>query len=144
MRKVYWKYRVTLIGMILIAAACAGRGEETSPIVASDSGAVAPQQGMQEIMAEDGTLRMKGELRDGKRNGPWSSFFPNGSIRSRAVFVDGLQEGATEVFYDNGMTYYKGQYHRDRPVGEWVFFDPAGTLMKTVRYDSLGTIIEQR
>ena len=100
--------------------------------------------GMQEIMGQDGSLLMKGELQGGKRQGPWASFFPNGMVRSRATYEQGLQVGATEVFHENGSIYYSGQYHLDKPVGEWRFRDPEGNLVKTVLYDSTGTILEQQ
>ena len=86
---------------------------------------------------------MQGDLHEARRNGPWTSYFPDGGIRSKAVYVDGLEEGPTEVFHENGMTYYTGQYHLGKPVGEWLFYDVKGGKVKTVQYDSLGVMVEQ-
>ncbi len=88
--------------------------------------------------------RMEGDLKEAKRNGPWSSFFPNGGIRSKAMYVDGREEGPTEVFHENGMTYYTGQYRAGKPVGEWLFYDAKGLQIRTVRYDSTGVMLEQK
>ena len=87
---------------------------------------------------------MQGEMADGKRVGPWTSFFANGGIRSKAVYVDGLEEGTTEIFHENGMVYYTGQYHLGKPVGEWLFYDTKGGKVRTVHYDSLGTMLDQQ
>jgi len=120
----------------------AGEAGKASAVVA-DSGAVRPlTDGMQEIMGEDGNLRMRGELRGGKRHGPWTSYFPNGIIRSRATYVDGVEQGPTEVYHENGMTYYTGQYHNGTTVGEWIFYDPQGVELERVAYDSTGTLLK--
>jgi hypothetical protein len=112
------------------------------PALVADTTAQPIQDGTQEIHTNDGG-RMLGEVAGGKRNGEWSSYFPNGTIRSRATFVDGVREGPTKVYHENGLLYYSGQYHRDKQVGEWLFFDAQGAQVKVVRYDSLGTLLEQ-
>ena len=90
---------------------------------------------------EDGG-RMEGTLREGARNGTWTSYFADGTIRSRVVYVDGVEEGPTEVFHPNGMPYYTGQYANGRTVGEWVFSDPTGAELKRVQYDSTGVLVK--
>ena len=107
-------------------------GSDTSSLVAADSGkAPAFTDGVQEIMGKDGSLLMRGELKGGKRNGPWTSFFPNGRVRSTANYDRGVQVGATEVFHENGMVYYQGQYHQDKQVGQWRFHDENGSSARS-------------
>jgi hypothetical protein len=140
-------YLFLSVPLVILSAGCGGRSsttpEDTRSIAADSGAAPAFTDGLQEIMGKDGNLLMKGELRGGKRHGPWASFFPNGMVRSRATYEQGLQVGATEVFHENGSIYYTGQYHLDKPVGEWLFHDPEGTLVKTVEYDSAGVILKQ-
>ena len=130
----------------LALGACGGSSDELpTPTMAADSShAPAVTDGMQEVRDKDGKLLMQGMVRDGLRQGEWTSHFPDGSIRSRASFSGGIQEGATEVFHDNGSLYYRGQYHRDKPVGNWLFYDREGVQQRLVRYDSLGNQLEQR
>lgn len=139
---------VTLFIPLVLMTGCIerrGTGSEDVSVVAADSGkAPAFTDGMQEIMGKDGNLLMRGEMRDGKRHGPWNSYFPNGAVRSSATYERGVQVGATEVYHETGAIYYRGQYHADKQVGEWTFHDPEGTLVKTVLYDSLGNILEQK
>lgn len=132
--------------LCLIEACSVACNTTDTPSIATpktDTAAVAPKtteppkDGPQVISTQDGG-RMEGELLDGKREGPWASFFPNGGIRSRITFKGGMEEGPTEVYHDNGMTYYTGQYRAGVTVGEWTFYDPQGKELKRVVYDSLG------
>ena len=97
--------------------------------------------GPQVITTKDGS-RMEGMQRNGKRDGPWASYFENGGIRSRITYVDGVEQGPTEVYHDNGMLYYTGQYTDGKTTGEWVFFDPGGNELKRVQYDSAGVMMK--
>ena len=85
--------------------------------------------------------RMEGMEVQGKREGPWASFYPNGGIRSRSTFVDGAEEGPTEVFHENGMTYYTGEYLHGTPFGHWAFYDALGKELQQVEYDSTGNVV---
>ena len=131
-----------VITTVLASVACGGSGPARN-IALADSTAVAGAKpnGPQVIHTADGG-RMEGEMIDGVRDGLWSAYFANGSIRSRATYVNGAEEGPTEVFHPNGMTYYTGHYKGGKPVGEWTFFDPGGQEVQRVRYDSLGVLLK--
>ena len=95
------------------------------------------KDGIQDIKIPDAG-RMTGLQENGERQGPWTSYFGNGTIRSKTVYSDGKQNGLNEVFHDNGMLFYSGQYRLDLKVGEWKFYDRKGELIKTAQFDSLG------
>ena len=115
---------------------------EPSKSVVADTATPPPvTEGHQVLYLKDGG-RMEGELRAGKRVGPWASYFANGAIRSRSTYADGLEEGPTEVFHENGLTYYSGAYHKGKSAGEWVFYDEQGKEVKRVKYDSLGVMLK--
>lgn len=136
--------RTTLIvtGLLLFGCESAPPPAPPPSVVADTVSTTPILNGPQVIHTKDGG-RMEGELVNGKRIGPWTSFFASGGIRSKAMYVDGLEQGATEIYHENGMVYYTGQYHLGKPVGEWLFYDPKGQKVRTVRYDSLGTMLEQ-
>ena len=116
---------------------------EPSKSVVADTATPPPiTEGHQVLYLKDGG-RMEGELRAGKRVGPWPSYFANVAIRSRSTYADGLEEGPTEVFHENGMTYYSGAYHKGKSAGEWVFYDEQGKEQKRVMYDSLGVMVRE-
>lgn len=85
--------------------------------------------------------RMEGDEINGKREGPWASYFKSGGVWSRSTFVNGVEEGPTEVFHENGMTYYTGYYLHGTPFAEWTFFDLHGKELKRVMYDSMGVVV---
>lgn len=103
-----------------------------------------PTNGPVELHGPDGRSRMVGDMRNGKRHGLWTSYHPNGAVQSRSSYADGVLHGTTVVFHENGQLYYTGDYRHGVQVGEWRFHDEMGTLLKTVRYDSAGAVINDR
>ena len=87
---------------------------------------------------------MRGEKINGKREGGWTSYFPNGNVRSQATFVNGLQQGPTVVYHENGNTFYAGWYKDGKPVKDWTFYDENGNPVKIVRYSEDGILLEER
>lgn len=132
----------TLTTALLLQACGSPEAEVPKADAAPDSTSVAPaQNGPQVIHMQDGG-RMEGELVNGQRTGAWASYFPNGGIRSKANYSQGVEVGPTEVFHENGMTYYTGQYNDGTPVGEWIFYDPAGKETQRVVYDAEGNKLQ--
>lgn len=98
--------------------------------------------GHNKVFSPDGDwLKMEGDMKDGKRNGLWTSYTPKGLVKSRSAYRDGLQEGLSSVFRDNGALYYTGQYRNDKQVGRWEFYSEEGNLERTVTYDTSGAVI---
>ncbi len=134
--------KANLLLLALALSACSGPAAAPAEApVAADSTARPATDGPQVIHTADGG-RMEGQLRDGRRDGPWVSYTAQGGVRSRAMYVNGLEEGPTEVFHDNGLTKYTGQYAKGITVGEWVFYDPQGKEVKRVVYDSTGVLLK--
>jgi uncharacterized protein len=99
---------------------------------------------MHEYRDDNGVLMMRGLKINGKREGIWESYFPDGSLRSRSTFIEGLQQGPTIVNQENGNVFYTGTYIDGKPAGDWIFHDEDGRPEKLVRYDDQGQIIEQQ
>ena len=89
-----------------------------------------------------GRRLIEGEMRNGQRNGVWTSYLPNGRVQSRNVYEQGVLHGMTTVFHDNGVLYYSGAQRKGKPFGEWKFYDDQGVLARTVEYDTTGTMIK--
>lgn len=74
---------------------------------------------------------IKGETKNGKREGKWISYFTNGNIQSECFYVDGLSHGSTKVFLENGQLLYEGFYNMGLKSGIWTFIDPkTGAITK--------------
>lgn len=103
----------------------------------------APAANGQQLIPLDDGGRMEGMMKNGTRVGPWASYFPDNTLRSRITYVDGVEEGPTEVNHPNGMPYYVGRYLHGKNFGEWVFYNERGDELKRVTYDSTGVIIDR-
>jgi antitoxin component YwqK of YwqJK toxin-antitoxin module len=139
------KHVTIIVLSAFLFSACSGGndGPEGNTLPSVDTvlqNTPALKEGPQVIHMDDGG-RMVGEMKAGQRTGPWTSYFPEGNVRSTSTYVAGSEEGATQVFHPNGKPYYTGSYMHGKPVGDWVFFDPSGKELKRVLYDSLGTVV---
>ena len=142
----------SLIPLCLLLFACSTDLKPTDPPAIDTPSAPATAAPMEQVPVEDGTettfwpdgtVRMKGMKKDGKREGIWTSYGPTGRVQSRKEFRKGQKEGPAVVFHDNGAIYYSGQYLHDKPTGEWRFHDETGELARTVQYDEQGEILSE-
>ena len=72
-----------------------------------------------------------GNLHANNRDGLWYAYFPDGTVQTKALYVDGKEEGRYTVFYSNGNVRYTGEYSHGRQTGEWRFYNEDGTLSHT-------------
>ncbi len=79
-------------------------------------------------------VRAEGMTADGRREGRWVFYHPNGNIQSECTYVNGLEEGSYRVYREDGRPYYIGQYAAGKQVGTWEFYDPDGNLAGTKEY----------
>lgn len=121
----------------LDSAAAAHRADSTAMAAKEDS----LRDGHHIYRDREGLLLMEGVLQDGRREGLWTSYERDGKVKSRSEYRNGLAHGLTTVFHPNGNLYYSGDNRDGHPVGEWRFFDLSGGLLRTVRYDSTGTML---
>jgi antitoxin component YwqK of YwqJK toxin-antitoxin module len=117
----------------------------TAPTILSDTTLIGNvTDGPVDVRYPDGRSRIKGNMRNGKRHGMWTSFFPDGRPQSFTGYVDGVEHGTKVVYHPSGATYYTGDYVKGQQVGIWRFFDEQGKPSRTITYDSTGTVINDR
>ncbi len=80
---------------------------------------------------ENGAVKMRGGMKDGKRDGLWKSFYENGTQWSESIFTAGIKNGKTTTWYENGNKRYEGFYTNDKESGKWTFWDESGKLVDT-------------
>jgi antitoxin component YwqK of YwqJK toxin-antitoxin module len=83
----------------------------------------------------NGNIKIKGVLKNGKRDGDWSYFYENGRLWSWGEYTDGVRNGASSVYYINGILKLEGNYVNDKKSGVWKFYDKDGKLIKEVNFD---------
>lgn len=93
------------------------------------------ENGEQIYYHKSGAVEMRGNMKDGKRDGLWKSFYENGLPWSETTFKEGKKEGKTTTWYENGKKRYEGSFKNDVESGRWVFWNEDGTLVDTKNYD---------
>ncbi len=88
--------------------------------------------GLYQEFYSNGNIKLKGFLKDGKREGDWSYFYENGKLWSRGEYTKGLRNGISNVYYENGVKKIDGNYVDDVPKGVWTFYNMEGKIIKEV------------
>jgi antitoxin component YwqK of YwqJK toxin-antitoxin module len=75
-----------------------------------------------------GKRESKGDYEQGKRVGAWEFRWPDGRMRARGPFQDGLEHGAWTTFHRGGEKESTGSYARGRRAGKWTFWSADGEI----------------
>lgn len=90
---------------------------------------------------------------EGKKEGEWSYFNADGSVRSKGHFNNNLEQGSWRYFFKNGGTEQIGVYKNGKADGSWKWYYENGNLKREeeylggkeegiyIEYDTLGGII---
>ncbi len=84
---------------------------------------------------ENGKVKFRGMMKNGKRDGLWSSYYENGAKWSETTFAEGKKNGKTTTWYENSQMRYDGFYTNDMESGKWIFWDEKGKQVETKDYD---------
>ena len=80
---------------------------------------------------ENQHVYIDGNVHADNRDGLWYAYYPDGTVQTKAFYVDGKEEGRYTVFYSNGNVRYTGEYLHGRQTGEWRFYNEDGSLSHT-------------
>ena len=83
---------------------------------------------------DTGLVKMEGALKDGKREGQWKAYFPDGRPQSIGYFKNDLREGKALVYWDNGNLRSDGFYKAGKHCGKWKWYDEQGNLLREEDY----------
>jgi len=83
---------------------------------------------------KSGVIEMLGEIKNGKREGVWKSFYETKLPWSETTFEAGKKNGKTTTWYENGKKRYEGFYTNDKESGSWTFWDESGKIVNTKKY----------
>ena len=69
----------------------------------------------------------------GKREGPWEEYFPEGQVKSQGTYRQGLKEGAWVSVWRRGEAFFRseGSYTSGEKDGEHIGYHPDGRTIKT-------------
>jgi antitoxin component YwqK of YwqJK toxin-antitoxin module len=84
---------------------------------------------------KNGVVEMTGQMKDGKRDGVWKSYYTDGSPWSETVFEAGIKNGKTITWFDNEQKRYEGFYKDGKESGKWTFWDERGKQERVKVYN---------
>ena len=56
------------------------------------------------------TGETQGSYKNGKKDGPFVSYYDNGKLKYKGTFKDGKQDGPWVGYHNNGQLYFQGTY----------------------------------
>jgi len=69
---------------------------------------------------KDRYILITGYFKDGKRDGRWLTFYPNGSLKSVVTFVDDVLNGESKNFDTKGKLQSSGDFLNGKKNGQWI------------------------
>ncbi|MBS1976899.1 MAG: hypothetical protein JST46_05985, partial [Bacteroidetes bacterium] len=83
---------------------------------------------------DDGAVSSSGEFVAGKKNGYWSSFNKDGSMRSEITYSDGT--GECREYFPNKKLHIKGPIVDGKRDGKWIYYSNDGKIEGECEYRS--------
>ena len=71
---------------------------------------------------------VRGNFKNGRKEGPWIGYHENGQLRYKGEFKNGEREGPWIGYLKNGQLSYKGVFKNDEPAGPWIGYLKNGQL----------------
>jgi antitoxin component YwqK of YwqJK toxin-antitoxin module len=71
------------------------------------------------LRAGDGTLQL---------HGPSTEWYENKQRKTRGAYLYGKRTGSWSAWHEDGSPWVEAQFDKDRPVGEWTYFDRGGVV----------------
>ena len=76
----------------------------------------------------------EGLIRDGKREGAWTKYFPNGVLLQKQTYKDGVLEGPWLIYYVTGQLRSEKTYKEGKLEGPWLHYSVKGELESVETY----------
>ena len=83
---------------------------------------------------------MKGEYKQGKRNGKWTYFDEKGKLEADTAFLFGYLHGTCTEYYENGNKKSESNYYYSHKTGKWSEWNEEGTVTKEEVFDSVDAV----
>lgn len=86
------------------------------------------REGLWTAWRSDGTLRSRGYYAEGLRHGRWESFSQEGTLLGEVDYVSGSRHGDWRAYADDGQVLEEGQYEENAASGLWVKYYSGGSI----------------
>ncbi|OGF48121.1 MAG: hypothetical protein A2231_09145 [Candidatus Firestonebacteria bacterium RIFOXYA2_FULL_40_8] len=78
--------------------------------------------------------RETGNLKDGKKEGVWSTYYQNDKILAEITYKNGVKDGKYTCYYQRGQKWEEGLYNNGLVEGKWSSWYPDGKLKEECYY----------
>lgn len=102
----------------------------------SDPDTAKPYTGPAYSLFDDGKTETQGFIKDGKLDGEWVEYWPNGKPSSRGTYTASIENGSWQYWWENGQIEAQGALTADVPTGEWQEWSEDGLLLSKGSYVS--------
>lgn len=75
-------------------------------------------------------------LVDGKKHGPWRTFYTTGEPRFELNYVNDEATGAYKCYYTSGKIWHSGIYKNSRFDGLWISYAEDGPILRRMKYEN--------
>jgi hypothetical protein len=93
------------------------------------------EEGIWEYFYPNGQLSMKGSYKNGEYNGKWVFFHEDGSLDQKGSFKNGERYGEWS-WYENNLLHSKCSFKNGKANGIWEFYNEDGSLRSKSLYDN--------
>ena len=86
-------------------------------------------------MNKAGTVQIIGNPKPGDETGLCTEFYPNGNLKSKKYYKNGLIQGKYVEYHKNGKILAYGQYTNSKKIGEWIWYGEDGRVQVEKSYE---------
>lgn len=91
----------------------------------------------------DGILRYKAYWKNGLGHGRWEYFYPNSKLRSESFYIQDIGQGIYRSYFDNGQLQTDANFLNGDKNGEELLYDVNGKPLKRNFYENGKLVIDQ-
>ena len=91
----------------------------------------------------NGVLRYRAYWKNDLGHGKWEYFYPNGNLKNESFYIDDVAQGIYRSYFENGQLEYDGTYLDGRKHGIAYTYDINGSLVSRERFENDTLIVDE-
>ncbi|WP_299212825.1 hypothetical protein [uncultured Dokdonia sp.] len=91
----------------------------------------------------NGVLRYRAYWKNSLGNGRWEYFYPNGQLRSESFYINDITQGIYKSYHENGQLKYDATYIDGKKEGLEFTYDVNGVTLSRKRYEKGIHVIDE-
>jgi antitoxin component YwqK of YwqJK toxin-antitoxin module len=82
----------------------------------------------------DGRPRWKGKKKDGLNHGPFTMWYPEGLKKMEGVYENGKKHGLSTMWHLNGAKWKEQHHYFGSPIGNWRTWNNQGEMIENINH----------